>query len=179
MEEADELIRRCSEDPEAFRALLELFRLRLYSFLNHLAGADAADDLFQEVWLRVLRAASGYEPRGKAASWLFKIANNACLDHLSRRGLPVDPDGDERLAELPSPEPGPVRALERQELRERLQAAIAGLPLGQRQVFLMREYGGLAFKEIAASLDIPLGTALSRMNAALARLRRSLEDIHA
>ena len=96
MESDDELISRCCREPAAFRDLIERFKLRLYSFILHLAGHGPADDLFQEVWIKVFQNAPRYEPRGKAASWLFKIANNACLDHFRRtkRAFPEAQAGD-------------------------------------------------------------------------------------
>ena len=87
MADVDRLILTCAKDSDAFRALMQMFQDRIYSFLIHLAGHEAADDLFQEVWLRVFQAAPRYEPRGKGASWLFKIANNVALSHFRRRGM--------------------------------------------------------------------------------------------
>lgn len=180
MRNDDELIEACRRDPAAFRALVERYQGRLYAFLTRLAGREAADDLFQEVWLKVYRNADRYDARGKAASWLFKIANNAAFDRLARRGKEggvvesgVDIEG------FADRSPGPTAILEEAEGRGRIDAAIARLPPEQRQVFLLREHGGLSFKEIAAALGIPLGTALSRMNAALEKLRAALEDRHA
>lgn len=179
MADVDRLILASPKDAAAFRALVGLFRMRIYSFLIHLAGREAADDLFQEVWLRVFQAAGRYEPRGKGGSWLFKIANNVALRHIERRGRERLEPIAEGVEALPSGEPEPGRAAEQAEARRRLDAAIAGLPLEQRQVFLLREHGAVAFKEIAESLDIPLGTALSRMNAALEKLRDRLGDLRA
>lgn len=178
MDNDDELIRRCAADPEAFRELVERFQMRIYSFLIHLAGRQAAEDLFQEVWLKVFRNAASYEPRGKAISWLFKIANNLALYHRVKRAVETV-DIDIAAAWLSDPAPGPHTVLENNEKRVRLAAALKGLPFEQRQIFLMREYGEMSFKEISQSLDIPLGTALSRMNYALSKLRGALEDYHA
>lgn len=180
MDEDDELIGRCGRDPAAFRALVERFKMRLYSFIIHLAGHDAADDIFQEVWLKVFTGADRYQARGRAASWLFKIANNACLDHLRKRKRMGGLEGGGAPAEsLADPGPGPRNGLERLETRRRVREAMESLPVEQRQVVLMREFGHMPFKEIAEALDIPLGTALSRMNAALSKLRSGLEDLGA
>lgn len=176
----DELIRGCASDPAVFRELVERFEARVYSFLIHLVGRQAAEDLFQEVWLKVLKNAPSYQPRGKAASWIFKISNNLALDYWEkqkRKGTPVQVDAV--ASWLADPEPGPQTAAENNERRERLAAALRGLPIEQRQIFLMRELGQMSFREIAESLDIPLGTALSRMNYALGKLRGALEEYHA
>ena len=179
MDADDKLILACTRDPSAFRALVECFKMRIYSFIIHLAGREAADDLFQEVWLKVFKSAGRYEARGKAASWLFKIANNVCLDHLRKRGREKLDGLGEAAEALPSKAVGPSAEAEHGEARRRIHQAIESLPVEQRQVFLMREFGGMAFKEVAAALDVPLGTALSRMNAALGKLRTALEDIGA
>ncbi|MBI3299062.1 MAG: sigma-70 family RNA polymerase sigma factor [Elusimicrobia bacterium] len=178
MPEADRLIQGCRQDPELFRELVGLFQARLYSFLIRLAGRQAADDLFQEVWLRVYQAAPRYEARGKAASWIFKIAHNVALQHHGRRAKQPEAAGD-ALDALPSGDLDPAAAGERAETLGQVDAAIAALPFEQRQVFLLREFGGMPFKEVAELLEIPLGTALSRMNAALEKLRGRLEDFRA
>lgn len=178
-QDPDRLIQACHQDPAAFRELVEMYKTRMYSFLIHLAGKEAADDLFQEVWLRVYKAAPRYEPRGKAISWLFKIANNLAIRQYGKwsreKAIPM---GD-ALAAKPSSDPDPAQVVAAEEGHGRVQAAIQALPEEQRQVFLLRQYGDLSFKEIALELDVPLGTALSRMNAALEKLRAKLGDPHA
>lgn len=176
----EELIKRCNTDHAAFRALVEQYKMRIFSFLIHLAGRQAADDLFQEVWLKVLKGASRYEPRGKPESWLFKIANNAALDHLRKRGRLKEVEfGEDEVQNLPSGDLGPLEILEKEEVKQHLEVALESLPIKHRQVFLMREFGRMGFKDVAKTLDIPLGTALSRMNNALAKLRARLEELHA
>jgi RNA polymerase sigma-70 factor (ECF subfamily) len=172
--EDDVLIARCAEDPAAFRALMGRHQARVFGFLVNLAGRDAADDLFQETWLRVLRAAPRYEPRGMAAPWLVKIARGVALNHLAKRSPPLV--GEDEAASVPDAVPTPAAAFESGALSERVSAALAALPSEQREVFLLRELGGLSFKEAAAELDVPLGTALSRMHAALKKLRTLLGD---
>lgn len=177
MENDDDLILRCRRDPAAFRALVERYQGRIYGFLIRLAGRERADDLFQEVWLKVLKNSGRYEARGKAVSWLFKIANNAAFDDFSRQKREFSRSSqDGNIEGFIDQAPGPAAVLEQDETRRRMDAAIGGLPMEQRKVFLMRECGRMPFKEIAASLGIPLGTALSRMNYALEKLRVALEE---
>ena len=180
MDTDSELILRCHDDTRAFRDLMDRYDKRIYTFLVGLAGESQADDLFQEFWLRVFRFSGGYRPQGKASGWLFRIANNVAMDGLSRRRRAA---GNVDIAELgeslPDASPTGLKWAEQEELRRRLAAALEALPLEQRQVFLMREYGGMTFRDIAEELDIPIGTALSRMNYAVAKLRISLEDFDA
>lgn len=175
MESDDALILRCSRDPAAFRELVQRYKARLFGFLVHLAGRDSADDLFQDVWLRVLRAAPRYEARGQAAGWLFKIARGVALNHLSRAGR-IEPTAPEDAAlEHADREPSPHAALEREELAARIDALVLELPREQREVFLLRELGRLSFAEIAELVGVPLGTTLSRMSYAVRKLRARLE----
>lgn len=174
----DELILSCRRDPVALEALIQRFQARVYGFLIRLAGRDGADDLFQEVWLKVYEGSVRYQPRGKAASWIFKIAHNAATD--AARGRRIGPwdEGEAGLDIFAYGGPGPAVAFESVEREGRIEAAIARLPAEQRVVFLMRVQGEMSFKEISADLGIPLGTALSRMNAALQKLRDALEEEH-
>ncbi|MBI4248306.1 MAG: sigma-70 family RNA polymerase sigma factor, partial [Elusimicrobia bacterium] len=108
MDNDDELISCCCADSAAFRELVERYQRRIYSFLIHLVGRQAAEDLFQEVWVRVFKNAATYEPCGKAASWLFKIANNLALDYLSKqRRVGNLVDIDEAALWLSDSAPGP------------------------------------------------------------------------
>lgn len=158
----------------------ETYKKPLYSFLYHMVPS-AADDLLQEVFVRALKGLERYEERQKASSWLFTIANRLALDHLRsrpvRQSSSLDaeaPSGASVADVLRDPLPGPESELEGLELKARIDAALASLPAPQRQVFLMREYSGLSFKEIAGILGIPLNTALGRMHYAVTRLRETL-----
>ncbi len=167
----DDLILRCGVDPEAFRELVRRYQGKIYGFLVHMAGHDAADDLFQEMWLRVFKTGARYESRNRASSWLFQIARNLAINYLTRSGRPAVAVSDEILDTVADPAPEPPIAMESGEIKARITVALARLPLDQREVFLLREMGGLSFKDIAGELDIPLGTALSRMNYALKKLK--------
>lgn len=179
MDDTDRLILRCREDPEAYRALVAAFGTRLFAFLSRLAGRQAAEDLFQETWLKVLEAAPRYEARGRGTAWLFTVASHAALNDLRRRARERGAEGEEAISALPDPGPGPAESALAGEAARGVERAVAELPFEQRQVFLLRELSGRPFKEIAAELGIPLGTALSRMNAALGKLRSALEDYRA
>lgn len=177
-QEDDALIVRCAQDPSAFRQLVGLYQGRVYGFLVNFAGRDAADDLFQETWLRVLKAAPRYEARGLAGAWIMRIARGAALNDIEKRGPSSRFSGEDAAERLPDPAPTPAIAFEKAALKERVEAALATLPPEQREVFLLKEVGGLAYREIAEELGIPLGTALSRMNYALKKLRATLGESH-
>ena len=166
--------------PDELARWLEEFKGPLHSFLRRMAGDSAADDLFQEVFVKALGAAKTYEDRKRPAAWLFTIARRLALDHLRRARPEVSLDqsaeeGASWAETLPGKDPRPEAELESGETNARIMAAIDSLPLDQREVFLLREHGGLSFKEISGALGIPLNTALGRMHYAVAKLRRILE----
>ena len=158
----------------AFDQLLERWRSPMYSFvLGILKNGEAADDAFQEVFVRVIRGAKSFETDRKFSSWAFRIANNICMDILrknSRAATESEPD-----VPAPDPAPGPEERLEKSETARRLRAHILSLPVDQRRVLILREYAGLSFREIADVLDCPLNTALGRMRDALKKLSPLME----
>ena len=168
-------------EPEELAAWLDRYKGPLHSFLRRMAGESAADDLFQEVFVKALGAAGTYEDRQRPAAWLFTIARRLALDHLrsARPEVSLDqesPEGFPLAETLPGADPRPEAELEAFEERARVLAAIDRLPLEQREVFLMREQAGLSFKEIAQALGVPLNTALGRMHYAVTKLRKDLES---
>lgn len=168
-------------DAEALGLLMERHKAAVYGYLLGLTGRpDAADDLFQEVFLKLVRNPAAYGEREKFKAWLFTVARNAAMDHF-RRGraraeVPFESDG-ERAGPADyavSPAAGPERAAADRELGERITAALGRLSPEQREVFYLRHYSGLSFREIAELLSLPLGTVLARMSRAAALLRKEL-----
>lgn len=181
----EELCRRLKAgDPEAFKGLVRDYERPLYAYLcSLLRDPAAAEDAFSEVLMKVWKALPSYRDEGRLQAWLFTIAHRVCLDRFElakRREESLDSEQGAALREsLASAERGPEREAADGEIRSRLEAAIAGLPEEQRQVLLLKEYGGLTFAEIAGLLGCPLSTALSRMRYAALKLRGSLEGLDA
>ncbi|MBI3553035.1 MAG: sigma-70 family RNA polymerase sigma factor [Elusimicrobia bacterium] len=163
-------------DHGAFEQLVRRYQGTLYSYLAYRAGRSAAEDLFQEICVKWWTHMRTYESRGRFAGWAFTIARRALIDHVEKEGRrKASPLEGEQFAE---PLAGPERLAESTELSGQLARALSGLSEEQREVFLLREYGGLSFKEIAAAQGCPLNTALARMRYALLKLRASLEAQH-
>lgn len=169
-------------DPEALGLLMERHKAAVYGYLLRLTcRADAAEDLFQEVFMKLVRNPSAYGEREKFRSWLFTVARNAAMDHFRRErlrsALPLDGDEENPGAGefAVSPEAGPEKSLEDKALGERIKAALERLSPEQREVFYLRHYSELSFREIAELLNVPIGTVLARMSRAAALLRRELE----
>jgi RNA polymerase sigma-70 factor (ECF subfamily) len=179
----DDILRRAQRaDPDALADIVRFYSTRLFGLLNRLTGSrDAAEDLLQETFLRVVGTIGAYEDRGRFESWLFRIAANLARDHLRRSRLrrvqsldAAGPNGEPRTA---GPAPVEWRPLERLEEADRCDALLAALEqLGdaEREVILLRHYSELSFRQIADLLGIPLGTALARGHRGLRRLRALL-----
>ena len=174
------LVRAAAEgSEEAFAELLGPYRSRLFGYLMRSVGShDSAEDLLQETLIRCWRGLSRFRERGRFAAWLFTIARNVVHD-----------DGRERVrrrsvfADVPLEavrEPGVAAAapaaIESQQLLAEVDAILQTLPEARRQVFLLRQHGGLTFREIAEELDQPLGTVLSHMHRAMNELKRGFSN---
>jgi RNA polymerase sigma-70 factor, ECF subfamily len=177
-------------DSTAFEALYARWRGPLYRyFLRQCGHGGQADELFQDVFMRVISAAAGYEPTAKFSTWLFRIAHNRLVDHWRKTGREaVDPlasgeDGDHgnqgNDGELDPPAPdgaGPERQVEQKQLGQALLAALNALPELQREAFLLAEEGGLTLEEIASISGVGRETIKSRLRYATAKLRDQLES---
>ena len=148
-------------DGAALGELMTRWERPLHAFLFRWTGGRDVEDLYQETWLRVVRAAKRFDTRRRFSTWLFQIAVNLCHDwHRHRPPEPVDP------ADVPAGATG-VETIEAAIDARRL---IAALPEAQRSVVLLRYYHDLGEEEIAEILGCPRGTVKSRLHHAMARL---------
>ncbi|MFH2203971.1 MAG: sigma-70 family RNA polymerase sigma factor [Elusimicrobiota bacterium] len=174
-----------SRNPDAVRKLIGRYQRPLFSYLYHrMTDVSAADDVLQEVFVKVWKNRDAYEARGSLAGWLFTIARRTALDHEDkiRRRRTASLDAAEGIGErerYADSAVGPERLADSSAMGARIDAAVAALPEDQREVFLLREYGGLSFAEIARETGCPLGTALARMRYAVLKLRDKLGDLDA
>ena len=168
----------------ALDELIGRYKNRLYAYLlKLLRDRNAADDLLQEVFIKVMKKLDSYGERQKFSAWLFTVAHHAVMDYFRsghrRREESLDTAGEDKspLADtLASREPGPDKLLEDAERAAVLQAAFDRLSADQREIFLMRHYSGLSFKEISDILSVPIGTVLARMSRAMAKMRSELGE---
>lgn len=134
--------------------------------------ANVAEDAAQEAFVRAWTHLPGYRPRSPFRNWVYRIATNAALDILRRERETVDVD----LLPLPSADRGPEAVVEGEERGARVRAAVLALPPASRAVLVLREYEGLSYQEIADTLDIPIGTVMSRLNYARKKMQEVLRD---
>ena len=151
-----------------FRELFQRYHLGVFRYLRRSTGsADRAQDLTQEVFLRALRSLPGYRAEGRERAWIFTLARNVLLN--DRRDLA-------RQIETQS-DPEPSTSVNRVEpgLRLDLESALASLPALDRDVFLLREIGGLGYAEIAKACEISPDSVRSRIYRARMALRATLD----
>jgi RNA polymerase sigma-70 factor (ECF subfamily) len=179
-----------SGDARAFEVLVVRHQRGLYNFIFRSVHDPArADELLQEVFLRVVRSRDRWKATAQFSTWAYSIARNLCVDESRRmhfrRHRSLDApmrgkngeDGATFLSRMPAEQVPTDEAAQAPGLRERIAEAIDLLPLEQREVFLMRQMSGLSFKEIGEVVGVPENTAKSRMRYALDRLRQELEDL--
>ena len=180
----DELMRAFIDgDTAAMEALFNRHRRELFGWLVlHAENRSEAEDIYQETWLRVLENASAYTPDGNFRAWLWRIARNLAADRARKKkpALILDaPSGEDDEAPMLDsiPDETAVHALagmEADERRARVRTAVGRLSAALRDVVLLRVNGELEFREIAQTLDLPLGTVLARMHNAVAKLKKML-----
>jgi RNA polymerase sigma-70 factor (ECF subfamily) len=165
-------------DAEAFAALYARHKGGLFRFMTRaVKDRGAAEELFQEVWMKLVEARARYVPQAKFITYLYTIAHHRMIDHWRRQGLAtvsLDEDGAFEPAAAPSTQP--ERRAELNEAGARLLAALAALPVLQREAFLLHEEGGLTVAEIAAATGTDPEAAKSRVRYATGKLREALAD---
>ena len=175
-----ELVKRCLKgDDVAWEALLQAHTRRIYNLCYRFTGRyEDAEDLSQEVFIKVFRTLSSYEPlRGKFATWINRITRNHLVDHYrrTRKDRATSTLDDQMPIADPSWEGRPASQLESRERREKLQEGLNRLSPDLREAVILRDLQDLDYAEIAQILDIPEGTVKSRINRGRLELGRVLK----
>ena len=167
-------------DPEALGRLVEKYKRPLFGFiLKFSEGREDADEVFQEVWVRAIKNMNRYRQKN-LLSWLFRIAHNLMIDRVRRRkpvcslDAQASDDGLQLHERLAAPVLNPATVMGGRDLGASIDAAVALLPVDQREVFWLRMQAGLPFKEIAKIQKCSINTALARMQYAVSKLRKEL-----
>jgi RNA polymerase sigma-70 factor, ECF subfamily len=172
-----EFLRRLrAGEVRAFEELVTAHQHRVFGVaLRMLGGAAEAEEVAQEAFLCAHRALAGFRGEAKLSTWLYAIASRLCLNRLASGERRVASHGDEALTRLASREVSPAEEAERSELETALHRAIAELGEERRIVVVLRDLEGLSYEEIAAALELELGTVRSRLHRARMDLREKLE----
>lgn len=162
-------------DQEAFGELVRIYEKRVFALTSRMCrnpddAAEAAQDAFLAAWqsLPKFRGDSSF------ATWLYRLASNACVDLLRRENRRQADSLDEAALDLPSTEPSPQESAERKGLREQVEDGLRQLPPDYRAVLVLREIHQLRYDEIAQALSLDVGTVKSRINRGRKRLREIL-----
>ena len=167
------VIRAQQGDRNAYGELVRLHHPGVVNVVYRMCGdtglaEDAAQEAFIQAWLHL----PGFRPGTSLRNWLYRIAVNAALDVIRRE--PKTPVADLDSLAVAEPQAGPEALYLQKERAEMVQRALLSLADTSRAVLVLREYGGLSYQEIAATLEIPLGTVMSRLNYARERLKEIL-----
>lgn len=177
----DDLVQRAQAgNRQAYAELIRRHRLGVVNVVYRMCGdALLAEDAAQETFIRAWSHLASYQPqagRGERSShgfrnWLYRIATNHAINLLRRERTTVDIDA---LPLSSDPARGPEARVERRERAEAVRRAVLALPDASRSALILREYEGLSYKDIAETLDIPIGTVMSRLSYARQWLRAAL-----
>ncbi len=174
---------------DAFRELIRRYERPVFSLIYRMVrDRELAEDLAQDAFIKVLNHIDRYRPEFKLSSWLFKIANNVAIDHLRRRQLDtismsgsphaVTTDAIEATSfEVAGQQETPLQELEARELGGAIEQAIAKLRPEYRSCIMLRHVEDRSYEEIAATLDLPLGTVKTYIHRARNELRKALEHL--
>jgi RNA polymerase sigma-70 factor (ECF subfamily) len=183
VDDASLIPRAAAGDRAAFRALVERHRAMVYRVAFQYSGNHHdADDIAQDVFLKVFRSLGRFRQDAQFTSWLYRIAMNACIDHARRAvpmaaAAPADEDEANPLDALAAETPGPEEHAYAGELGVVLREAIERLPPRQRLIFSMRHFEELKLVEIADALGLAEGTVKRQLHAAVHRLRGVLRGL--
>jgi RNA polymerase sigma-70 factor (ECF subfamily) len=161
-------------DAGAFETLYARHRGGLFRFvLRAVRDRGVAEELFQEVWVRVIEARERYAPKARFTTWLYTIAHNLLVDHWRKKGLSLVALDDDDVA---SESANPARQAEAREALARLVHALESLPAAQREAFLLHQEADLSVAEIAAVTGAGEEAAKSRLRYAMAKLKAAVDD---
>jgi RNA polymerase sigma-70 factor (ECF subfamily) len=183
------LIARCKNaDTTAFNEIVARYKTKIYNYLYRMVGsAEDAEDLTQEVFVRMYTSIGAFRAEASLSTWLFRIAGNLCVDSYRRKkkekGLissldtPLsEGDGDEGTTrDVPDWKMAPETVFGQKELGGQITAALEKLPLKLRTAVVLYDIEGLSYDEIAVIENVPLGTVKSRIFNARVALRQTLK----
>jgi RNA polymerase sigma-70 factor (ECF subfamily) len=175
----DCMLRYAEGELAAFQSLYERHRGGLYRYFLRQSPRDVAEELFQDVWTRVIQARRRYRPDATFRTWLYTLARNRLIDYWRRQSRdPLAVSGNAAVAENAGQNPtgNPRRLADLRDCLEQLLRLVEALPALQRETFLLRHDAGMTLAEIAAALDTGAETAKSRLRYAMERLRASLPE---
>ena len=178
----ESLIERCLQgDQAAWDRLVRQHRRKVFNVAYKFVGThDGAEDLTQDIFLRVFKSLHTFDRRANFQTWLISVSRNLCIDHYRRvrkEREAIDHDVDAGELTPASTDAGPMAALEQQDRVALLGQALGALPEPLRAAVVMRDLQELSYQEIAAQLRLPEGTVKSRINRGRTELARQVDKL--
>ena len=177
--ELDSLIERClNGDQAAWSDIVRLYWRRVFNIAYKFVGRhDEAEDLTQDVFLKLFRSLNTFDRRANFSTWLISVSRNLCIDHyrsVRREREAINPEVDVVQLPQPSREANALTALEARDRVTLVRAALERLTPSLRTAVVLRDLQELSYQEIAAQLHLPEGTVKSRINRGRAELARQI-----
>jgi RNA polymerase sigma-70 factor (ECF subfamily) len=155
-------------ESRAMEALYHRYKRRVFGLVTRIVGSSDSEEVAQDVFVRIFRGLGNFRGDSQLSTWIYRLAVNASLSHVSRRPRPTE--SDEVLAKVPAP-----AAMSRDPaLSARLERALAELPAGYRAVLVLHDVHGLSHEECANIMGCQIGTSKSQLHKARARMRELL-----
>src|SRR5579872_877783 len=176
------LIERCLKgDQQAWDQIVKTYWRKVFNVAYKFVGKhDEAEDLAQDIFLKIFKSLNTFDRRANFQTWLISISRNLCIDHyrsVRKERETIDRDVDANELSPRSHDPGPVAALEQQDRVQLLKQAMGALPETLRTAVLMRDIQELSYQEIADKLRLPEGTVKSRINRGRTELARQIRKL--
>ena len=176
------LIQRCLHgDQAAWDLIVRQYWRKVFNVAYKFVGRhDEAEDLAQEIFLKIFKSLDTFDRRANFQTWLISVSRNLCIDHyrsVRKERETIDRDVDANELTPTSHEPGPVAALEQRDRVTLLRRALAELPETLRTAVMMRDIRELSYQEIADQLRLPEGTVKSRINRGRTELARQIRKL--
>jgi RNA polymerase sigma-70 factor (ECF subfamily) len=177
------LIQRCLRGDEiAWELIVSQYWRKVFNVAYKFVGKhDAAEDLTQDIFLKIFKSLDTFDRRANFQTWLISVSRNLCIDHyrsVRKERETIDRDVDANQLSPTSHDPGPIAALEQRDRVVLLRRALAELPRTLRTAVLMRDIQEMSYQEIAATLGLPEGTVKSRINRGRTELARHVKRLH-
>ena len=183
-----ELVRACLDgDATAYRGLVERYQGRIYNVIfGMVRNREDARDLTQDAFVKAYKNLQRFRFGSSFYTWICRIGMNVAIDHLRKQKVRKAQEFDDGIVtreqggviSLAHHRGNPDKELERTRVHEHILAALDELPEQQRQVVVLREMEGMAYKEIAEVMDIPEGTVMSRLYYARKKLQEALKEVY-
>jgi RNA polymerase sigma-70 factor (ECF subfamily) len=175
----ESLIQRCLQnDQRAWDEIVRTYRRKVFNVAYKFVGRhDEAEDLTQDIFLKVFRSLDTFDRRANFQTWLISVSRNLCIDHyrsVRKERETISREIDSRELSPAADDPSPMAALEQRDRVALLRQALATLPEGLRTAVMLRDIHELSYQEIAGRLRLPEGTVKSRINRGRAALARQI-----